>query len=111
MAYFQRFFRYVLDMIAVHRCNLDAMARLKLLGVVDAAKEAGVVRRTIRKWIDDGLGDRHLAAVVYGGDLYIDPRELGLFLNYRDRLFSEDDHDAGYDDVDDECDEEEYDDA
>ena len=87
------------------------MASLELLGVVDAAKEAGVVRRTIRKWINDGLGDRHLAAVVYGGDLYIDPRELDLFLNYRDRLFSEDDHDAGYDDVDDECDEEEYDDA
>ncbi len=82
------------------------MARLQLLGVVDAADEAEVSRPTIRKWIDEGLGGRHLAAVVFGGDLFIDPRELDLFLDYRGRLFSEDDHDDNYD-----YDEEEHDDA
>ena len=79
------------------------MASLELLGVVDAAEEAGVTRPTIRKWIDEGLDGRCLAAVVYGGDLFIDPRELDLFLDYRGRLFSEDDNDDN--------DEEEYDDA
>ena len=84
------------------------MTSLELFGVVDAADEAGVTRPTIRKWIGEGLGGRHLAAVVYGGDLFIDPRELDLFLDYRGRLFSEDDND---DNVDDDNDEEEYDDA
>ena len=69
------------------------MTSLELLGVVDAAEEAGVSRPTIRKWINEGLGGRHLAAVVYGGDLFIHPRELGLFLDHRGRLFSEDDED------------------
>ena len=69
------------------------MASLELLGVVDAAEESGVSRRTIRKWIDSGLGGRHLAAVVFGGDLYVDPRELNLFLDYREHLFSGEDFD------------------
>ena len=87
------------------------MASLELLGVVDAAEEAGVTRPTIRKWIDEGLSGRHLAAVVYGGDLFIDPRELDLFLDHRGRLFSENDHDDNYEYVDDDYNDEEYDDA
>ena len=87
---------------------LGRMSTLRLLGVVDAAAEAGVTRPTIRKWINSGLGGRHLAAVVYGGDLFIDPRELDMFLDYRDRRDAEDGHD---DEVHDEYDEEEYDDA
>ena len=84
---------------------------IELLGVVDAAREAEVTRPTIRKWIDEGLSGRHLAAVVYGGDLFIDPRELDLFLDHRGRLFSENDHDDNDDYVDDDNDDEEYDDA
>ncbi len=97
--------------LAFTHVSSGPMARLQLLGVVDAAEEADVTRPTIRKWIDEGLSGRHLAAVVYGGDLFIDPRELDLFLDYRGRLFSEDDNDDNDDYVDDDNDEEEYDDA
>ena len=83
------------------------MASLELLGVVDAAEEADVTRPTIRKWIDEGLSGRHLAAVVYGGDLFIDPRELDLFLDHRRRLCSEDDHDDNCEYVDEDYDDEE----
>ena len=86
------------------------MTSLELFGVVDAAEEAGVTRPTIRKWIDEGLSGRHLAAVVYGGDLFIDPRELDLFLHYRGRLFSGDDYDDNYECVDDDYEDDDYND-
>lgn len=83
---------------------------IELLGVVDAARAAEVTRPTIRKWIDEGLDGRCLAAVVYGGDLFIDPRELDLFLGHRARLFSEANDDDVGEEYDEEYDDEEYDD-
>lgn len=72
------------------------MAVLELFDVAEACKESGVTRRTLYKWIEDGLdfggklGREYLTAVRLGGKYYIDPDALSDFLDLREDFYSED---------------------
>lgn len=64
---------------------------MKLLDVdVQPTAEAGVTRRTLYKWIEQGLdiGEdferEYLTAVRLGGKYSIDPNDLFDFLNFRE---------------------------
>ena len=62
---------------------------VEFLTVSEAAGHARVTRRTIYKWIEEGLEDTCLTAVVLGGVYHVELEELQNFLAFRESLYSE----------------------